>query len=389
MSRWTPDHSALLSLLLDEVVGTKEMIEFRQDNCMLLDCHGANSKAGSDGYFTGSKSEGLDLPGSDMDFMHDINNTLGIKVIQSLQDSPATCPYSVFYMCTENTPPAFALLRYIKPGTSPLPSLCLIVNNMQTMNGLQYLSSNLAVNVFHCPPLHKHLVGRHFVKRERQGPSVEHWSVFENTAESGTDYVMSIHCPFWPNDAIEWIQRPRHFGWPKPQDVSTIVNFGFHLVPVGHPHSRKKSLEWRLSFSLAERTLVWSFNHTQIQCYALMKIILKEFVKKKCSPQNQVLCSYFIKTFLFWQYETNDLDFWQINNLRGCFMYLLTEFVSSLSDGVIRHYFIPRFNLLSVKLTPEAKTELLQLFDSIIQSDISILRECTILKDVWAKFFIG
>ena len=67
-------------------------------------------------------------------------------------------------------------------------------------------------------------------------------------------------------------------------------------------------------------------------------------------------------------------------------MYLLSEFHQCLYDGVIRHYFIPTFNLLSVKLTPEAKTELLELFDIIIQSDLCVLQECKTLKKVWEKF---
>ena len=66
-------------------------------------------------------------------------------------------------------------------------------------------------------------------------------------------------------------------------------------------------------------------------------------------------------------------------------MYLLTEFSQYLREGVLRHYFIPRFNLLAVKLTPSAQTELLQLFDIITQSDISIVRECDTLKNIWFK----
>ena len=54
--------------------------------------------------------------------------------------------------------------------------------------------------------------------------------------------------------------------------------------------------------------------------------------------------------------------------------------------GVLRHYFIPRFNLLSVKLTRAAQMEMLTLFDIIIQSDVSILRECRTLRNVWSQF---
>ena len=385
MSRWTPDQSALLSILLDDVTGTQEVVTIRQDFCRLRDFINSNMNAGSNQYFTGSKAEGLDLPGSDIDSMCDINVLLNIKVVQSLYESLAPSPYTVFYLCTDNTPPGFALLRCVKLGNvNPL-----IYKAMQNVNDHHYLSSSLWGDTIF-PLLNSSVPSdntgvNYRTKISRQGPSFERWSIFEDPSESGRDWVLSIHCAFWPDGASEWIERPRPSGWPKPHDMSSIVNFGCHLVSIGHPHSDTRSLEWSISFSVAERTLVWSFNHVQMQCYALMKIILKEFIKEKCNPQNQVLCSYFIKTFLFWKYEIKDLRFWQKNNLRECIKYLLIEFRQCLNEGIIQHFFFPRFNLLSVKLTPEAKIELLQLFDIIIQSDISILRECKTLKSVWSN----
>ena len=53
---------------------------------------------------------------------------------------------------------------------------------------------------------------------------------------------------------------------------------------------------------------------------------------------------------------------------------------------MLKHNFLPQFNLLSVKLTREAQSELLQLFDIIIQCDMSILKECKTLQRVWSKF---
>ena len=123
-----------------------------------------------------------------------------------------------------------------------------------------------------------------------------------------------------------------------------------------------------------------------MQCYAVMKIILREFIKVNCYPENQVLCSYFVKTFLFWKYENTELNFWCAGNFREYIKYLLFEFSKCIQEGVLRHYFIRRFNLLSVKLTRAAQTELLQLFDIIIQSDISILKECRTLCDIWLEF---
>ena len=169
-------------------------------------------------------------------------------------------------------------------------------------------------------------------------------------------------------------------------DISSIIEFGCHLVPIGHPHSDTKLTEWRISFSVAERALVWSFNHIQMQCYAVMKIILKEFIKIKCSSKNFVLCSYFIKTFLFWKYETTDSNFWSPENFRCCIKFLLIEFSKCIQEGILSHYFIPRFNLLSIKLTRNAQAELQQIMDMAIQYDVSILRECKTLQGVWSKF---
>ena len=377
MASWRPDHSMILSLLLDTVVGTKDTIEIRQDSCKLRDCiksitHGCKI------YFTGSKAEGLDLPGSDEDYMMDIYNIFHIKVTQSLDEKNDTSPYSNFFMSTENVFPCFALLQHI-PRT-PIHSF--LHRSSQNINGLRHLSSDLFMQ--NDLQIYSKIHKGQTVKR--QGPSTEVWSQYCNKSKSGVDNVSSIHCVFWPKEATEWVQRSRQFGWPTSQDILSITDFGFHLVPIGHPHSEKKLMQWRISFSVAERTLVWSFNHIQMQCYAVMKIILKEFIKVRCNPQNQVLCSYFVKTFLFWKYETTELNFWREDNLRECIKYLLTESSKCIQEGVLKHYFIRRFNLFSVKLTRQAQTELLQLFDIVIQNDISILRECRTLHNIWSEF---
>ena len=370
MSRWSPARSTLLSLLLDKVTGTKEQISIRQDYCRLHDCI-ASMGLQQSCYYTGSKAEGLDLPGSDDDYMADINDIYGIEVIQSSREA-SNSSANTLLLCTENVRPGFALLRMHRV---PL----LLVAATERIDDAYYLSSNLMMqNV-------NYSILSHFVKfcvLKRQGPSVEH--IYSKHCE-GIDNVRSIHCAFWPNIASEWRQRPRQFGWPKSSDISSIVSFGCHLVAVGHPLSESKFTEWRISFSVAERALVWSFNHIQMQCYAVMKIILKQFIKKKCSPHNQVLCSYFIKTFVFWKFETTELNFWRADNFRECIMYLLNKFVYRLREGVLSHYFIPKFNLLSVKLTREAQSELLQLFDIVIQYDISIFKECRTLQTVWSN----
>ena len=380
MDSWTPQCSRLLSQMLDIIVGTKEKIEIRQDYCKILDCI-YSIHPGRKRYYTGSKAEGLHLPDSDEDFMYEINNEYDIEIIQSLEDNTSTSPYSTFVMSTENVPPGFTFLHHV--CQTPLPSF--LYQASQNMNGLRYLSSDLFMqnSIKENERAVRSVNFNEFITLRRQGPSSELSSPVI-PEEQSFDHVNCIRCKFWPSEASEWRDRPRYFGWPTLEDIVSITEFGFHLVAVGHPNSDTKLLEWRILFSLAERTLVWSFNHVQMQCYAVMKMILKQFIKVRCSPHNQVLCSYFIKTFLFWKYEMTDVDFWREDNLRECINYLLVEFSKCVREGVLMHYFIPRFNLLSVKLTPAAKRELLQLFDIIIARDISILQDCRFLQTIWS-----
>ncbi|KAK3589047.1 hypothetical protein CHS0354_007996 [Potamilus streckersoni] len=47
-----------------------------------------------------------------------------------------------------------------------------------------------------------------------------------------TDYVVSLPCPRWPEEASEWSKRKRL--WPKDDIVKRIVKGGCHIVPKTH-----------------------------------------------------------------------------------------------------------------------------------------------------------
>ena len=384
MASWTPADNALMSCLLDDVAGTEEIVQLRKDKCAIEDClHSLtlNSKNTcifiSQLHFTGSKSEGLELAGSDLDYMIDINNVLDIDVSESVQQLFQSFKSNKFLLEPDDTYPGFSLLKCIFVAHNFRFSL----QSLGSHNDDKYFGSESFLTQW------KSMHQSDSTSTNIQGPSLETWAKHEDKRTIGTDMVPSIRCQIWPSSAMEWIDRHRQYGWPSLCDINTIVSFGCHLVAVGHHLSPMKSLQWRISFSIAERTLVWSFNHTQLQCYAVMKVILKEFIKVKSSEDTKgVLCSYFIKTFLFWQFEETDRLFWQRKNLRGCVLYLLREFSKCIREGMLRNYFIPTFNLLEVKLTRDAQTELLQLFDVVIQYDMAIMSQCISLVDVWSCF---
>ena len=381
MATGTPEHNMYLSCLLDDVTGTEQMVKTSQDSCMILDCLLSNIcrfKCGVRAHFTGSRAEGLDLAGSDDDFMYDINGPYDIEVSESLDDLIRSTLTHKFLVITENVSPGFVMLNC----TSQIQNQHLF-NSLVKSGQYMRMSSELFMSM-------SPLLESNEDSRWVQGPSLEIWTKYAVISGSGTDNVLSIRCRFWPISAAEWTARNRYYGWPSLKDKQKIVAFGCHLVPVGYPLSPMKSLEWRLSFSFAERTLVWSFNHTQMQCYAIMKLILKQYVKVKCSEENKdVLCSYFIKTFLFWQYEETDPLFWQTQNIRGCLIFLLREFFKCIQSKTLRHYFIPQFNLLQTKLTQGARIELLKLFDEAIGKNLEIFAHCSSLSSVWFKYLNG
>ena len=377
MADWSPEHNTYLSALLDNVTGSEEGVRIRQAFCKIHDCIKSINRDNANVYYTGSKAEGLDLPGSDDDYMIDINEFYDIEVSESLQDLVRSTRRNRLLFITDNVPPAFAMLKCVSLQDQFLLRSAERVNNESYLSSQQFVSSTWRL--------------RQSEKTETsrvQGPSVETWGEYDDTSQSGEDNVPSILCKFWPTSAGEWKDRPRHYGWPSQRDKEYIEQFGCHLVPIGHPLSAKKSLEWRLSFSIAERILVWSFNHTQLQCYAVMKLILKEYVKTECSEKHKgVLCSYFIKTFLFWEFERTDQSFWQITNISGCILSLLREFYICIQAGVLRHYFVPRFNLFEIKLTPDAQTEISRIFGKVIEIGISLIGQCSSLSGVCSNLF--
>ncbi|XP_063420577.1 uncharacterized protein LOC134705790 [Mytilus trossulus] len=59
-----------------------------------------------------------------------------------------------------------------------------------------------------------------------------------------------------------WIYRSR-CTWPDNELTPSIIKYGVLFVPVGFKGSVNDDLEWRISFSVAERQLIYSFSHTQ------------------------------------------------------------------------------------------------------------------------------
>lgn len=122
--------------------------------------------------------------------------------------------------------------------------------------------------------------------------------------EDQIDIVRCFRCKEWVSIALPWIQRSRGT-WPSSELIKDITHYGVLFVPVGCKTSTNEDIEWRISFSMAETQLVHSFTHTQILCYAMLKTIVSDIGKKR---HGELICSYFIKTIMFWISEEHDCE---------------------------------------------------------------------------------
>lgn len=167
------------------------------------------------------------------------------------------------------------------------------------------------------------------------------------------DIAYSFECNFWPLQANEWIRRPRL--WPSQKLVNEIEQNGCHVVPLGPLKDVKDDMLWRLSFNNAEQRLVFAFNHTQFLCYGLLKAVIKECIQKlKGYPEN-TLCSYFIKTLMFWMIQDTAIDLWQPNNILICYVMCLVRLLVWVNNEECPNFFIPSRNMFKIKVTEQTK----------------------------------
>ncbi|KAK3093245.1 hypothetical protein FSP39_013156 [Pinctada imbricata] len=186
--------------------------------------------------------------------------------------------------------------------------------------------------------------------------------------ESGTignqefDVAHCIPCYTWPDIANNWVNRDRPYQWPSPEMIENIIQKGCHVVPVGDPDSQHSDHEWRISFSVAERTLMHSFNHAQFLVYNLLRLTLKRIIEKTIRG---VLCSYFMKTTLFYTTENTSLEFWRVDNLETCFKTCVSVLYDYVDLIYCPNFFIPEYNMIKRKINHTNRQQMLDIIRTV------------------------
>ncbi|XP_052696621.1 uncharacterized protein LOC128175210 [Crassostrea angulata] len=292
---------------------------------------------------SGSFREGFRLKTSDIDM-------LGWCLSDKVVSNPSQiCLYhnphhTVILMECDDLPPGFTRLKLIVPGHVFHEISCVEINDELYVPNYSFTKNMV-----------KTLESTDFNRTFYHGPAISMVSALLET-----DIVICLKSDHWPDTAKPWIQRCQQSGWPVETVVSQIVNSGCHVVPIGS--TSDENLEWRISFSNAEQMIVYSLNHCQFICYGLLKIFLKEVINEQ--SKSPILCSYFIKTVLFWVIQNDRTLKWTPENLLCCFWNCFKLLIHWVNTGCCPNFFIPQNNMFKVKVTGHAQAALFdQLYD--------------------------
>ncbi|XP_052696821.1 uncharacterized protein LOC128175327 [Crassostrea angulata] len=300
---------------------------------------------------SGSHREGFRLHDSDVDTMFWPTNH---RVIWEFSQTEF---YNIhrqrLILCdSSESPPGFTLLWL------PLERACRVVlSSCLRMNGGLYISSSKY---------------REMTRTLGRPDSIVHGPC--NSGLHGTIEYDDAHCfvsDFWPPSAASWIDRCH--SWPLAHVANDIIRNGCHFVAIGHKLGNHEDSEWRISFSRAEYKLVYSMNHTQFLTYGLMKLFLKEIINNGIRDEDKLLCSYHMKTAVFWAIQQNTLPHWCPKNLLAGFWVCFKLLLKWVYEGISPNFFIPENNMFLSKIHGQAQTSLFRRLYGLYEKGIALL----------------
>ncbi|XP_062572651.1 uncharacterized protein LOC134234591 [Saccostrea cucullata] len=309
-------------------VGTSQLVAMRREMMDIKDMvENQVSRDDKSVILSGSFREGFRLKGSDIDYMVWPNNH---RVIWELSQSQCynTHRQTLILCDCSDSPPGFTLLYLLSPSMDRgVQRACVIMYNRQCISSSKFIQ----------------IVCSASSKSTRHGPCAS-----GTISKLEYDQAICFVCDFWPPCASSWIDRCH--SWPPLHFVDDIVNNGCHFVAIGHKLGCHEDLEWRISFSLAEQKLVYAMNHCQFLSYGLLKLFLTEIINNGVGDDDKLLCSYHMKTAVFWVIQQNTVLRWCPQNLLGCFWVCFKLILKWVYEGVCPNFFIPDNNMFLSKI---------------------------------------
>ncbi|KAK3106375.1 hypothetical protein FSP39_018775 [Pinctada imbricata] len=369
----SPMDSLVAYQVLEEMGMTMLTMRFhkrvQRDMCFNLNAMYSCIFPGSRCILTGSGADGTInmylLIGSnraDIDIMHVDQTCLAVTNKEYLKNDDSLCQFLIESNCSEN--PAFVKLRLIKKDTSIHNKASRVIDlKFKDHDGHRYLSSDemreesqelslktAFLYIFQTTSILDSIM--------MQGPAAR--ATFQRMnlgfrngfSITNLDIVFAIPFPFWPDVALEWIERSRSSCWPDRETIDSISRQGCYIVPKSGNTGPHQGLEWAYSFSHVEPILIQSMNDVMFKAYILLKRICSELrgeniVPEETFDEHEILSSYVLKTSLFWEIENTNEGDWVPEKLLHCVRRCLLRLNLWIDDGFVPHYFIRSQNLIS------------------------------------------
>ncbi|XP_011414756.3 uncharacterized protein [Magallana gigas] len=352
---------------LCEIVGTSQQVAIRRETQDINEMV-ENRLITNDNLIrmmSGSRREGFRLKGSDIDTMYWFNDH---RVIMDMSQAEYyNTPNTILILSdSSESPPGFTLLQLLTPTTTDAPTTTdmFVYLARVRMKNRVYISNSFYRQIA-C------LLGHD--NATVHGPCGS-----ANVGGQEYDNAYCFVCDFWPPSASSWIDRCH--SWPDPEVVDDIVRNGCHFVAIGHPFGPHENEEWRVSFSLAEYKLVYSMNHCQFLTYGLLKLFLKEVLNQQSEETNKLLCSYHMKTTVFWAIQQNTLPHWCPQNLLAGFWVCFKLLLKWVYKGICPNFFIPQNNMFLTKVHGSAQNRLFLQLHELYKKGLACLLQSSSIR---------
>ncbi|XP_052775246.1 uncharacterized protein LOC128213515 [Mya arenaria] len=307
-------------------------------------------------FFFGSQSEGTTTPGlnSDIDKLTCFND---INIMSSWSEWEAG-RLNLRMVKEETCSPQHYLLQVIRPDSpEPVIHSRYVFHVVDTKGRVLHVNTQAGINA-------KNGAIENNVHHYSSGPS--------NSFNKMYDLVRAFWCRSLPRECHGWFERPRPGHWPTPELLRDVKECGCFLVPDGHFDSRVKFVEWRISPSLIERTLMFNMKTVQLKCYVVLKI-LKSHVINPLLDNEGKLTSFHCKTALLFAAESLPSGMWRENRLMECIVYCLKLLLGWTNTGMCPHYIVAGVNLFHGKFISRQLANLSKILSNIIDTHLIVL----------------
>ncbi|KAK3590341.1 hypothetical protein CHS0354_025732 [Potamilus streckersoni] len=316
-------------------------------------------------YICGSRSEGSTGPG----LCSDIDLLLSDNIFKVVTDQFGCQPDKINYLILTDahTHPGYVKLQRVMSrdytSASLIPDVCVPCRR-------DSCGRTEEVNLI---PNNVHNVGTIInsilfpINKVNAGPA-QHYRHSLKLYSSNWVYV--YRCFDWPREGAEWVSRPRRHGWPTAQQIENVRKHGCFTTPIGHRGSDEQHLEWRLSFSLAERDLTRSFEDTVMKVYVLLKMIKKTFIEPHLGD---AFSSYHCKVCMLWMREQSPPELWRTENLLYCLTLCIRKLLEFVTMGYCPDYFVAENNTYDTKVVGATRFKLQMLLRCLLSQDCRFL----------------